>query len=87
MLNIHLDEESEHYLLDILAAERTSSSELIKRLLRTQWLALQSSKTFLERRGEPPRYLLQGPDNLSDRDIRKQKINDYLKLRHRSEQP
>jgi hypothetical protein len=86
MLNIKLDEEAEQYLLDILSAEKTSSSELIKRLLRTQWLAVQSSKTFLERRGESPKHLLNEPDNLSDRDVRKQKIDDYLKHRHQAEQ-
>lgn len=86
MLNINLDEESEHYLLEILSAEKTTSGELVKRLLRTQWLALQSPKTFLERRGEPPNHLLNGPADLSDRDVRKQRVGDYLKQRHQAEQ-
>jgi len=86
MLNINLDEESEHYLRDILSTEKTTSSELIKRLLRTQWLALQSPKTFLERREEPPQQLLQGPADLSDRDVRKQKIADYLRQKQQTEQ-
>ncbi len=86
MLNINLDEESEHYLRDILSTEKTTSSELIKRLLRTQWLALQSPKTFLERREEPPQQLLQGPTDLSDRDVRKQKIADYLRQKQQTEQ-
>ena len=86
MLNINLDEEAEQYLLDILSAEKPSSSELVKRLLRTQWLALQSPKTFLERRGESPRHLLSGPSDLSDRDVRKQKVGDYLRQRHQAEQ-
>ena len=86
MLNINLDEESEHYLRDILSTEKTTSSELIKRLLRTQWLALQSPKTFLERREESPQQLLQGPADLSDRDVRKQKIADYLRQKQQTEQ-
>jgi hypothetical protein len=85
MLSINLDEESEHYLSDILAAERTTSSELIKRLLRAQWLVLQPSKTFLERRGTPPQHLLDGCSDLSERAIRKQAIAQYLQQRRLSE--
>jgi len=87
MLNINLDEESEYYLLDILSAEKITSGELVKRLLRVQWLALQSSKTFLERRGESPQHLLKGPADLSDRGVRNQRIGDYLRHRHQAEQP
>jgi hypothetical protein len=81
MLNLNLDGEAEHYLLDILSAEKITSSELIKQLLRSRWLALKTPKTFLERRGESPRQLLDGSPDLSDRDVRKQKIADYLQQR------
>jgi hypothetical protein len=86
MLNLNLDEEAEHYLIDIVAAEQTTSSELIKQLLRTRWLALQTPRSFLERRGESPRHLLDGAADLSDRDVRKQKIADYLQQRHTAQQ-
>ncbi len=69
MLSVNLDAEAEQYLVAILSAEKTNSSELIKRLLRTQWLALNPGQTFLERRGEAPQHLLNGPADLSDRTI------------------
>jgi hypothetical protein len=86
MLNLNLDEEAERYLLAIVAAEKTSSSELIKQLLRSRWLALQTPKTFLERRGGSPQHLLNGDFNLSDRDVRKQTIAVHLQQRHNARQ-
>lgn len=68
MLNVNLDEETEQYLSDLLSAEKTTSSELIKRLLYQQWLSLQPRKSFLERRGQSPRHLLNSRADLSDRD-------------------
>jgi hypothetical protein len=78
MLNLNLDEDVEHYLFKIVAAEQTSSSELIKQLLRTRWLALKTPRSFLERHGESPQHLLDGAADLSDLDLRKQRIADYL---------
>ncbi len=40
MLNVNLDDETEKYLVEILAQEKTTSSELIKRLLREHWQSL-----------------------------------------------
>lgn len=87
MLNISLDEDTEKYLVEILAQENTTSSELLKRLLREHWQTLQPRKTFLERRGGHPQYLLQdSPDDLSDRDARQKYIAEYLQDHERRQQ-
>lgn len=78
-INLDLDDESEKYLAEILSQEKTSSKELIKRLLRNHWLNLQPHQTVLERMGGyPPKHLLQGSGDLSDRDIRKQVIAERI---------
>ncbi len=86
MLNVNLDEEAERYLLDLVAAEKTTSSELIKRLLHSRWQSLQPRKTFLERRGGSPTHLLNGSSDLSERDVRKQAIADHLRNRYTEQQ-
>lgn len=87
MLNVNLDEETEKYLVEILAQEKTTSSELLKRLLREHWQTLQPRKTFLERRGGHPQYLLHdSPGNLSDRDARRKYIAEYVQKRHERRQ-
>lgn len=86
MLNISLNPEAEKYLAEILAKEKTNSSELIERLLREHWQTLQPRKTFLERRGGHPKYLLNGPSDLSDRDTRKKIIAEYVQKRHERRQ-
>lgn len=84
---VSLDEDAEKYLVEILAQEKTTSSELLKRLLREHWQTLQPRKTFLERRGGHPQYLLQdSPDNLSDRDVRQKYIAEYLQSHERHQQ-
>ncbi len=84
MLTVRLDEETERQLADIVAHEKaTNRSELIKRLIRDRWIALQVDKTVIERRGGHPQHLLQdAPADLSERSARKQAIADYLKQRH-----
>ncbi|WP_250124202.1 hypothetical protein [Chroococcidiopsis sp. CCMEE 29] len=84
MLTVRLDEETERQLADILAHETvTNCSELIKRLIRDRWVALQVDKTIVERRGGHPQHLLQdAPADLSERPQRKQAIAEYLKQRH-----
>ena len=67
MLNVVLDTESEQYLVEILVQEKTTSSELIKLLLRDRWRSLQSPQTVLERMVGYPEQLLDGPEDLSDR--------------------
>lgn len=82
MLTIRLDEETNQQLADILAHDKTDKSELIRRLIRERWLSLQMGKTFVERRGGHPQYLLQdAPANLAERKNRKEAISAYLKQR------
>lgn len=82
MLNINLDQESEKYLIEIISKENINSDELIKRLLRNHWSQITSSETVLERLGGIPKHLLNGENNLSDRDIRKQIIVDKIKQKY-----
>jgi len=49
MMSINLDDETERYLVKILAQENTNSSELIERLLREYLESIQPKKNFLER--------------------------------------
>lgn len=49
MMSINLDNETERYLVAILAQENTTSSELIERLLREYLETIQLKKGFFER--------------------------------------
>ncbi len=87
MLNVNLDDETEKYLVEILAQDKTTSSELIKRLLREHWQSLQPRKTILERLGGPPKHLLpNSPGNLSDRDARSKYLAEYFQKRYEQSQ-
>lgn len=79
MLSIELDKETEAYLIEILSKEKTTSDELLKRLIYKHWLSLQPSQTIVERRGGHPEHLLQdAPPNLSVRENRKRAIAEYM---------
>jgi hypothetical protein len=83
MLTVELDKETEAYLIDILAKDKTTSEELIKQLIRERWLRLQASKTVVERLGGHPQHLLQdAPPDLSERQNRSAAIATYLLKRH-----
>jgi len=82
-MNIELDQETEARLVEILAREKTTSDELIKRLVQERWLSLQPRKTIVERLGGHPEHLLEdAPPDLSERANRKKAIADYLKKKH-----
>lgn len=82
MMTINLDDEAEKYLLEILAQEGITSQELVKKLLHSYFMNRQSNQTVLERMGGYPENLLEGELNLSDRDLRQQKISEYLQSRN-----
>jgi hypothetical protein len=83
MLTVRLDPETDQQLADLLVHEQTDKSELIRRLIRERWLALQAGETIFHRRGGHPEHLLQdAPTDLSERANRKQAIADYLQQRH-----
>ncbi len=81
MLNVSLDKEAEQYLVQILSQERTTSSELIKKLLRDYLQTHQSKQSVLERMGGVPKHLL-SVGNLSDRDIRREIIASRIRASH-----
>lgn len=87
MLTVRLDEETEQYLADILAREKTDRSELVRRLIRERWLSTQAGKTIVERLGGHPQHLLEdAPAELSERKNRKQAIASYLQELHQPPQ-
>ena len=86
MIAVTLNDEAEKYLVEILAQEKATSSELLQRLLHQHWQDLQPRKTFLERRGGYPQHLLNGSGNLSDRDVRKKIIAEHIEQRHKHRQ-
>lgn len=86
MLNINLDDEAEKYLVEILAQEKITSGELIKRLLHEHSEKIKPRKTVLERMGGYPEHLLDGPSNLSDRDARYKYLAEYFQKRYEQTQ-
>ncbi|MCT7984111.1 hypothetical protein NG796_12465 [Laspinema sp. A4] len=83
MLNIELDQETEACLVEILATEKITSDELIKRLVKERWLSLQPRQTIVQRRGGHPEHLLENaPPGLSERANRKKAIANYLENQH-----
>jgi len=86
MVNIILDTESVQYLEDILIQENIDRSDLLKQLLRDRWLKLRPRQTILERMGGYPEILLDGPEDLSDRDVRKQIIQTQIQAKYQQSQ-
>lgn len=83
MLSIELDKDTEAYLVEILGREKTTSDELIKRLVKDRWLSLQPRQTIVERLGGHPEHLLEdAPPDLSERENRKKAISAYLEKKH-----
>jgi hypothetical protein len=83
MLTVNLDDEAEKYLIEILSQEKTTSQDLVKKLLRQHLISKKKQPTILERMGGYPLELLEEEPDLSDRDVRQQKISEYLQNRHR----
>jgi hypothetical protein len=81
ILSVRLDDEDQDKLKQIIARTKSSQTELIKRLINDQWVALQAGKTFLERRGDRPQHLLSAENNASDRDVRKALVAEHLARR------
>lgn len=88
-ISVRLDEETSGKLEEIMVRTGvTNQSELIKRLINERWIALAPGKTFLERRGDHPKYLLQdaAPD-LSQRGVRKKVVAEHYKERQSRRKP
>ena len=84
MLNIHLDDEAERYLVEILKEEKITASELVMQLLKDRLSRYRSKQTVLERMGGVPEAVLSAqdsPEKLSDRDTRKAIISEHIQAR------
>ncbi len=84
MLNVSLDEEAEQYLVQILSQERTTSSALIKKLLRDYLQTSLSQQSILDRMGGIPKHLL-SEGNLSDRETRRKIIASRIQASRQQE--
>jgi hypothetical protein len=83
MLSINLDRETESYLAEIIAQENTSLEEILKKLIYQHWQTLKPRQTLAQRRGNPPKYLLQNaPSDTSLRENRKKIVSGYIQNRH-----
>jgi len=88
MLNVRLSEEDELKLAQIAAASKSQSkSELIKRLINDQWVALKAGRTFVERRGGHPDHLLVGLGTNSSRATRKRALDKHYKSKAARRKP
>lgn len=83
MLSINLDRETESYLAEIISQENTSSEEILKKLIYQHWQTLKPRQTLAQRRGNPPKHLLQNaPSDTSLRENRKKIVLEYIQNRH-----
>lgn len=95
LISVDLDEESKQYLDNILEKKQIDVSTLIKQLLRehaddlcvqktadTDNDAVSEPQTIIERMGGMPDYFFEGPENLSDRDVRKETIAKRIRQSH-----
>jgi len=83
MLSINLDRETESYLAEIIAQENTSPEEILKKLIYQHWQTLKPRQTLAQRRGDPPKHLLQNaPSDTSLRENRKEIVLEYIQNRH-----
>jgi hypothetical protein len=74
-LTVRLDDQDEFKLQQIVEAENAESqSALIRNWIDEKWNALQSTRTFVERRGGHPQHLLSAPADSSERASRKSKL-------------
>ncbi len=70
-LNVRLTVEYESKLSQILAVTRMDKSQLTRKMIDDQWVALQAGRSFVERRGGHPKNLLNDPTVSSERSSRK----------------
>ena len=74
---------SKPYLAEIIAEENTSSEEILKKLIYQHWQTLKPHQTLAQRRGTPPKHLLQNaPSDTSLRENRKKIFSEYIQNRH-----
>ena len=77
-LNVKLDHEYEAKLSQILAITKMNKSQLTRKMIDDQWVALQADKSFVERRGSRPTHLLNDFTISSERGSRKAALADHF---------
>ena len=70
-LNVRLPDDYESKLSQIMAITRMDKSQLTRKMIDDQWVALQAGRSFVERRGSHPKHLLNDPAVSSERSNRK----------------
>lgn len=65
----------------LIATQSKSQSDLIRKLINDQWVAMQAGRTFVERRGGHPENLLRGNPNDSERSRRKSEVGKLISER------
>ncbi len=77
-LNVRLDDEYESKLSQILAITRMDKSQLTRKMIDDQWVALQAGRSFVERRGGHPKHLLNDSSISSERGNRKAALANHF---------
>ncbi|MDZ4834064.1 MAG: hypothetical protein SGJ27_09835 [Candidatus Melainabacteria bacterium] len=78
-LTVRLNEEDEFRLQQIVEAMNVGNqSDAIRQIIEEKWIALQTNRTFVERRGGHPHNLLAGNEDDSDRASRKSRLAAHL---------
>jgi hypothetical protein len=79
---VRLDDQDEFKLQQIVEAENAASpSALIRKWIDEKWNALQSTRTFVERRGGPPQCLVPTPADSSERANRKSRLAERFEVK------
>jgi len=77
-LNVRLPQEYQSKLNQILAITRMDKSQLTRKMIDDQWVALQAGRSFVERRGGHPKHLLNDSTVSSERSKRKAALGAHF---------
>lgn len=87
-LTVRLDDQEEYKLQQIVEAlNAESQSALIRYWIEEKWSALQSDRSFVERRGGHPKHLLEGPADGSERANRKSRLAERFEQKAKAREP
>ncbi|MBP6745635.1 ribbon-helix-helix protein, CopG family [bacterium] len=87
-LTVRLDDQEEYKLQQIVEAlNAESQSALIRDWIEEKWSALQSDRTFVERRGGHPKHLLAGSAGGSERANRKSRLAERFEQKAQAREP
>jgi len=77
-LTVKLAEREQKRLEVIAIAMNVNQSDVVRALINEKFESLQADKTLLERRGGHPKFLLDGPTDMSERSKRKALVAQKL---------